>query len=82
MNQSQPAGRIRTAPTAKRPPASPDDSLIWMGGEASVGTQARRHLRQQQRNISGLPLTILALTFLGGLAIGSLVSSFLHKTRR
>jgi len=49
-----------------------DDSRRWIGGEATVGSQAGRHIRRQ----AGRPVTsvlgiILGLTFLGGLALGS-----------
>ena len=82
MDQLQPAGRIRRALTTKRDPASPDDSFIWMGGEATVGAQAKLHLRRQEGHAPGLVLAILGLTFLGGLGIGSLVSSWLRKVSR
>ena len=79
MDQSQPAGKIRITRAAKQTQAAPDDSFPWMGGEATVGAQANRYLRRQEGRAPGLVLTILGLTFLGGLAVGSLVSSFLRK---
>lgn len=82
MNPSEPAGRIRIALRSRPLQAVPDDAAGWVGGEASVGTQARRHLRSQGRKGSTLAFTVLGLTFLGGLAVGCLLRSWLPQTRR
>jgi hypothetical protein len=82
MDELKQTRRIRVTPFLKPPAASPDDSDLWMGGEASVGTQAGRHIRRSERSRPGLPLTILGLTFFGGLVLGTVVSSLLRKTAR
>lgn len=81
MDELKQTRRIRITPFTKPAAAPVDDSAIWMGGEASVGTQARRHVRQTERNTPGLALTILSLTFLGGLALGTVMSRLLRKTQ-
>ncbi|OQW36980.1 MAG: hypothetical protein A4E19_14695 [Nitrospira sp. SG-bin1] len=48
-----------------------DDPRDWMGGEATVGSQARRYIRRQAGPPTSLLGVILGLTFLGGLALGS-----------
>ena len=48
-----------------------DDPRSWMGGEATVGCQARRHIRRQAGPPTSLLGVILGLTFFGGLALGS-----------
>ncbi|HEU5093231.1 MAG TPA: hypothetical protein VFT30_11120 [Nitrospira sp.] len=48
-----------------------DDPRNWMGGEATVGCQARRYIRRQAGHPTSLLGVILSLTFLGGLALGS-----------
>lgn len=48
-----------------------DDPRNWMGGEATVGSQARRYIRRQAGPPVSLLGVILGLTFLGGLALGS-----------
>lgn len=50
-----------------------DDPRSWMGGEAAVGSQARRYIRREAGLPTSLPGIILGLTFLGGLALGSSV---------
>ncbi|MDH4082637.1 MAG: hypothetical protein OEV99_05470 [Nitrospira sp.] len=50
-----------------------DDPRSWMGGEATVGSQARRYIRRQAGPPASLLGVILGLTFLGGLALGSSV---------
>ena len=47
-----------------------DDPRDWMGGEATVGSQARRYIRRQAGPPTSLLGVILGLTFLGGLALG------------
>lgn len=49
----------------------PDDPRFWIGGEATVGSQARRHIRRQSGSSTSLLGVIIGLTFLGGLALGS-----------
>ena len=51
-----------------------DDPHDWVGGEATIGSQAGRHIRRQERNTRHLLSAILGLTFLGGLALGSAIS--------
>ena len=48
-----------------------EDSRTWIGGEATVGSQARRYIRHQEEQPASLLGIILGLTFLGGLALGS-----------
>lgn len=48
-----------------------DDSRTWIGGEATVGSQAHRYIRRQAGSPTSLLGVILGLTFLGGLALGS-----------
>jgi hypothetical protein len=47
-----------------------DDPRNWMGGEATVGCQARRYIRRQAGHPTSLLGVIIGLTFLGGLALG------------
>lgn len=49
----------------------PDDPRFWIGGEATVGSQARRHIRRQAGPSTSLFGVIICLTFFGGLALGS-----------
>ncbi|MBS0184298.1 MAG: hypothetical protein JSS39_18080 [Nitrospira sp.] len=48
-----------------------DDPRRWIGGEATVGSQARRYIRRQAGPTNSLRGVILGLAFLGGLALGS-----------
>lgn len=48
-----------------------DDPRSWIGGEATVGSQARRYIRRQAGPPTSLLGVILGLTFFGGLALGS-----------
>ena len=48
-----------------------DDLSSWIGGEATVNAQARRHVSRQAGPSTSLLGVILGLTFLGGLALGS-----------
>lgn len=48
-----------------------DDARAWIGGEATIGSQAGRHVRRQAGTAPHLLSTILGLTFIGGLAMGS-----------
>lgn len=48
-----------------------DDPRRWIGGEATVGSQARRYIRRQAGPPTTLLGVILGLTFLGGFALGS-----------
>jgi len=81
MDELNQARRIRFTPFSQPVSAPADDSAIWMGGEASVGTQAGRYVREAERNTPGLALAVLGLAFLGGLALGSIASSLLRKPR-
>jgi hypothetical protein len=47
-----------------------DDPRTWIGGEATVGSQARRYIRRQAGPPTSLLGVILGLTFLGGLTLG------------
>lgn len=82
MDEVKQTRRIRITPMLKPAAAAPDESDLWMGGEASVGSQAGRHIRQSERSRPGPALAILGLTFFGGLALGAVVSSLLRKTAR
>lgn len=82
MDEVKQTRRIRITPSRRSAVATPDDSELWIGGEAAVGTQAGRHVRQSERTRPGLTLTILGLTFLGGLALGTALSALLRKTSR
>ncbi|HMS83931.1 MAG TPA: hypothetical protein PKD12_09790 [Nitrospira sp.] len=48
-----------------------DDPRSWIGGEATVGFQAGRHVRRQAGPPTSLLGVILGLTFFSGLALGS-----------
>ncbi|MBS0152551.1 MAG: hypothetical protein JSR31_16605 [Nitrospira sp.] len=50
-----------------------DDPRNWIGGEATVGSQARRYIRRQAGPSPSLFGVILGLTFFGGFALGSSV---------
>ncbi|NGZ10836.1 MAG: hypothetical protein CV088_15860 [Nitrospira sp. LK70] len=50
---------------------STDDPRTWIGGEATVSSQAHRYIRRQAGPSNSLLGVILGLTFLGGLALGS-----------
>ncbi|MCC6142016.1 MAG: hypothetical protein IT389_15530 [Nitrospira sp.] len=81
MDELKHTRRIRLSPFSQSASSPVDDAAIWMGGEASVGTQAGRYVREAERNTPGLARAILGLTFLGGLALGAVVSSLLRKPR-
>lgn len=81
MDDLKQTRRIRITPFSKPVDATLDESDLWVGGEASVGTQARRHVRRSERNTPGLAVTILGLTFFGGLALATVAGSFLRKPR-
>jgi hypothetical protein len=48
-----------------------DDPRSWIGGEATVGSQAGRYIRRQAGPSTSLLSVILGLTFFSGLALGS-----------
>ncbi len=48
-----------------------DDPRSWMGGEATVGSQARSYIRRQASPPISLLGVIFGLTFFGGFALGS-----------
>jgi len=81
MDELRQGRRIRIRPSSQPEQAALDESDLWVGGEASVGTQARRHVRRSEQHTSGLAFTILGLTFFGGLALGTIVSSLLRQPR-
>ena len=58
-----------------------DDPHAWIGGEATIGSQAGRHIRRQEGNTRHLLSTILGLTFLGGLALGGAISRLGAKAK-
>ena len=82
MDESRQPRRIRLTPFTKPAAAALDDSDLWMGGEASVGAQASRHVRRSERSTPGLALTILGLTFFSGLALGTVATALLRKKNR
>lgn len=82
MDEVKQPRRIRITPFTRAVAASPDDSDLWVGGEASVGSQAGRHIRQSERSRPGSALVILGLAFVGGVALGAVVSPFLRKSSR
>lgn len=47
-----------------------DDPRSWIGGEATVGSQARRYIRGEAGSSTSFLGVVLGLTFLGGLALG------------
>jgi hypothetical protein len=51
-----------------------DDPHIWIGGEATVGSQAEHHVRRREGRVEGLFTTIITLTFIGGLILGGALS--------
>ncbi|MDR4464698.1 MAG: hypothetical protein MRJ66_10590 [Nitrospira sp.] len=59
-----------------------DDPRNWMGGEATVGSQARRYIRRQAGPPTSLLGVILGLTFLGGLALGSSFGLLCRKNNK
>jgi hypothetical protein len=61
--------------------SSLEDSHAWIGGEGAVGSQAERHVRRQERNIQGFALTVLGLTFAGGLALGGAICQLSRRRR-
>jgi hypothetical protein len=61
------------------PQAQTDHSHTWIGGEATVGSQAGRHIRRQAGIAKHLFTTILGLTFLGGVALGGAISLLFKK---
>jgi hypothetical protein len=64
--------------TPRTPHTQPEaeDARRWIGGEATIGSQAEHHVRQREGRADGLFPTILALTFIGGLALGGVISWF------
>ncbi|MBL8036749.1 hypothetical protein ACYX34_18080 [Nitrospira sp. CMX1] len=48
-----------------------DDPRSWIGGEATVGSQAGRYIRRQAGPPTSLLGVVLGLTFFSGLALGS-----------
>lgn len=55
------------------PQSNLEESHTWIGGEGAVGSQAERHVRRQERNIRGLALAVLGLTFAGGFALAGAI---------
>lgn len=82
MEELSQAGRIRIKRFSKPSAALPDDSDMWVGGEASVGTQAGQYVRRNEQNRPGPSLATLGLAFLGGLALGTAASLLLRSARR
>lgn len=82
MDEVKQTRRIRITPLLKPAAVASDEPDLWMGGEASVGTQAGRHLRQSERSRPGSALMILGLTFFGGVTLGAVASSFFRKHSR
>lgn len=82
MDEVNQTRRIRITPVLKPAAVASEEPDLWMGGEASVGTQAGRHIRRSERNRPGFALTILGLAFFGGVALGAVASSFFRKHSR
>lgn len=82
MDELSQTRKMHLTPFTKPAAAALDDSDIWMGGEAAVGAQAGRHVRRSERSTPGLALTILGLTFFGGLALGTVATALLRKKSR
>lgn len=51
-----------------------DDPRTWIGGEATVGSQAEHHVRRREGRVEGLFTTVITLTFIAGLALGGALS--------
>lgn len=82
MDDVKQTRRIRITPFSRTAAAPPDNSDFWVGGEASVGTQAGRHIRQRERSRPGSALMMLGLTFFGGVVLGAVAGSFFRKHSR
>ena len=82
MDEFKQTRRIRITPFSRTAAAPPDNSDLWVGGEASVGTQAGRHVRQSERSRPGSALLMLGLTFFGGVALGAVATSLFRKRSR
>jgi hypothetical protein len=61
------------------PQPQTDDPHTWIGGEATIGSQAGRHIRRQAGPATHVLTTVLGLTFLGGLALGGAISLLFKK---
>jgi len=61
-------------PTMTSMQSQADDQQVWIGGEATVSSQAGRHVRRQAGPTKHLLNIVLGLTFFGGLAMGGAVS--------
>ena len=82
MDETQQSRKRRMTLFTRTVAPTPDDSDLSVGGEASVGSQAGRHIRQSERSRPGSVLMILGLAFVGGVALGAVTSSFLGKRSR
>ena len=58
-----------------------DDSHEWIGGEATVNAQARRHASRQAGPSTSLLGLILGLTFFSGLTLGSSIGLLCRNKR-
>lgn len=66
-------------PSTRQNQAQLEESHDWVGGEATVGTQAERYVRRREGRVKGLFTTIIGLTFIGGLAMGGAISQLVRK---
>lgn len=51
-----------------------EDPRMWIGSEATIGSQVGRHIQRQVGTTKYLLSTVLGLTFLGGLTLGGAIS--------
>ena len=58
-----------------------DDSHEWIGGEATVNVQARRHVSRQAGPSTSFLGLILGLTFFSGLTLGSSIGLLCRNKR-
>ncbi|MFO0707901.1 MAG: hypothetical protein U0412_13720 [Nitrospira sp.] len=82
MDEGTERRRIRIIPATTSESERPDESTVWMGGEASVNTQAGRYVRNRERSAAGVAWTVLGLTFIGGIALGAATAWFGRSRRR
>ncbi len=61
--------------------AQTDEANRWVGGEATVGTQARRYIRHQAEPSTSLLGLIIGLTFFSGFTLGSSIGLLCRNKR-
>ena len=82
MDEDAQQRRIRIIPATTIEFDVPDESTMWMGGEAAVNTQAGRYVRNRERSAAGMAWAVLGLTFVGGLALGAAAAWFRNTPSR